>query len=146
MLDTVAGRDLPGSWLDGLKARTRTKAKAAPMFLSDRVAAWLAGLPELVVRKGLLLVDVADALGIPESRAKAMLAHHRWWRSAGVEFDNIRWLPPWAPLHPQEDLWEHDDGRIRASEPYDRPPRTDPPPGWVRKPTWRRLDGSWVWW
>ena len=43
------------------------------MLLSDRVKAWLDGLPEAMVRKGLLTLDVADALGVAEGRVELAL-------------------------------------------------------------------------
>ena len=149
IMQTVTNRALTTSWLDQLKRRAEAqaaKARDAPKFLSDRVKAWLDGLPEHVVRKGLLLVDAADALELSERRTKRMLRLHGWWQSFGDGYDAVRWLPGWAPLHPQEQEWWQDDGVIYANGDFGWRDLLPAPPGWVAKRMWQQPDGSWVWW
>ena len=135
-MQTVTNRLTATSSLDRVKRRAEAqaaKARDAPMFLSDRVKAWLDGLPEPVIRKGLLLADAADALGIPERRAADIIRGHGWWEMEAFAGGWARrWFPPWAPDHPE----------VARSEPWLDRGYLPAPAGWAAKPTWQRHDGS----
>ena len=102
-----ASSDPKGSQLRRAGVRSQPRGQARPVLLSDRVKAWLDELPEAVVHKGLLLADVADAHKIGEKRGASADARgvSDWWPSLGVGSDRLRWLPPWAPGHPEEREW-----------------------------------------
>ena len=87
------------SWLEEI----RNKKPPRRLLLSERFHEWVMALPRAVVKRGLLVDDVADALGCSEVRALDLLvaAGFFWPRPVGwPEGMKLLAYPPWAPSVP----------------------------------------------
>ena len=109
------------SWLGDLQAKS-AQAKAAKVaqrveLLSERFEKLVRVLPRDAICKGMLLVDIADALSVTGSSALSVMRAAGWWYPHVEWYTGPgRWFPPWAPAYPGDSNIEN-VCRVRVAAP-----------------------------
>ena len=107
------------SFLGDIQARSCVAARErGPVLLSERFERMVRGLPPRTIRRGLLMVDIADALGVSTRAAYAVVRAAGWWGLilSAVDDRPLRWYPPWGLSHPK-DINAENRGRVPEAAP-----------------------------